>query len=109
MRVIRSCWNPPTSLSASTADVPRKIKDFVWQSLKIGWADFVESAGIPYPGIRKRQNFWTREKVLEEIRRWDAEGHPMNYRAVKLDYAALHHQARKYFKSWDAARAAAGV
>ena len=95
--------------SLMARDVPAKLKSFVWQTLKIGWADFVESAGIPYPGIRKRQNFWTKEKVLEEIRRWQAEGHAMHYRGVRRGYEALLQQARKYFKSWDAARAAAGV
>jgi len=29
-------------------DVPLDLKGFVWQTLKTGWADFVESAGIPY-------------------------------------------------------------
>jgi ribulose kinase len=47
-----------------------------------GWADFVESAGIPYPGVKKRQNFWTKEKVLEEIRRWHSEGHAMHHRGL---------------------------
>ncbi len=79
------------------------------RTLKIGWADFVESAGIHYPGIKKRVNFWTRETVLEEIRRWHAEGHPMHYRGVRRGYEALLQQAKKHFKSWDAARAAAGV
>ena len=95
--------------SLMARDVPPGLKGFVWQTLKIGWADFVESAGIPYPGIKKRQNFWTREKVLEEIRRWHAEGHAMHYRGVRRSYEALLQQARKYFKTWDAARAAAGV
>ena len=79
------------------------------RTLKIGWADFVESAGIHYPGIKKRVNFWTRETVLDEIRRWHAEGHPMHYRGVRRGYEALHQQAKKYFKTWNAARAAAGV
>lgn len=111
-------WDKPKALrwvldrfehgqSLMARDVPLDLKGFVWQTLKIGWADFVESAGIPYPGIKKRQNFWTREKVLEEIRRWRAEGHPMHYRGVRRGYESLLQQAKKYFKSWDAARAAA--
>jgi len=72
------------------------------------WTDFVESLGIPYPGIKKRRD-WTRAALLSEIQRWQAEGNPLNYRAVKNTYQALIHQARKYFGSWDAARAAAGV
>jgi hypothetical protein len=55
------------------------------------------------------KNFWTKEKVLEEIRRWHSEGNPMNYGGVRNGYEALLQQARKHFKTWDAARAAAGT
>jgi hypothetical protein len=68
----------------------------------------VESLGLPFPGIRKRRD-WTKQKLLEEIRQWKAEGHRLNYQAVKCEYQALIHQARKFFGSWDRARAAAGV
>jgi hypothetical protein len=61
-----------------------------------------------YLGVKKRRD-WTRRKVLAEIRRLKAEGSRVNYRAVKDTYQALLHQARKYFGSWDAARAAARV
>jgi len=47
--------------------------------------------------------------VLEEIRRWHAAGHPMHYRGVRRGYEAPLQQARKHFKTWDAARAAAGT
>src|SRR6266568_4874 len=40
---------------------------------------------------------------------WNAEGHRVNYRAVALEHQALIHQARKYYDSWDRARAAARV
>jgi len=89
-------------------DAPRDLLDFVRQRLRTTWTDFVDSLGIPYPGIKKRRD-WTREKLLEEIRRWQAEGHQLNYKAVQEEYQALIHQARKFFGSWDRARAAAGV
>jgi hypothetical protein len=89
-------------------DVPPDLLCFVWKNPKIGWTDFVESLGVPYPGIKKRRD-WTKAKVLSEIRRWDTEGHPLNHRAVADTYAALVHQARKFFGSWARARAKAGV
>ena len=94
------------SLLARTA--PSDLLGFVHRRLRTTWGDFVESLGLPFPGIRKRRD-WTKQKLLEEIRRWKAEGHRLNYRAVKSEYQALIHQARKFFRSWDRARAAAGV
>ncbi len=71
----------------------------------MGWTEFLDSLGITYPAIRKRR--WTKKKLLAEIRRWKAEGHPMNYRIVKSEYRALVHQAWKLYGSWDRACAAA--
>ena len=87
---------------------PRDLLGFVHRRLKTNWPDFVESLGFTYPGIKKRRD-WTRQKLLEEIRRRKSGGHRLNYRAVQSEYQALIHQARKYFRSWDRARAAAGV
>jgi hypothetical protein len=89
-------------------DVPSDLRSFVHKRLGLGWADFLESLGIPYPGIKKRRD-WTPAKVLSEIKRWRREGHALNYRAVKDSYQALLQQAKKYFGSWDRARAAARV
>jgi hypothetical protein len=89
-------------------DAPRDLLGFVHRRVGTSWADFVESLGVPYAGIKKRRD-WTKQKVLSEIRRWTAEGHRLNYRAVAFEYQALIHQARKFFGSWDRARAAAGV
>jgi hypothetical protein len=89
-------------------DAPRDLVDFVHNRLRTGWTDFVETIGIPYPGIKKRRD-WSKRLLLSEIRRWSEEGHALNYRAVKQEYQALIHQARKFYGSWDPARAAAGV
>ncbi len=89
-------------------DAPRELVWFVYQRLHVPWTDFVESLGIPYPGVKKCRD-WTREKALSEIRRLGAEGHPLYYSAVASDYPALIHQSRKFFGSWDRARAEAGV
>jgi hypothetical protein len=87
-------------------DVPKDLLSFVQKRLKTRWTTFVESLGIPYPGVVKKLD-WTRRSVLQEIRRLKAEGHPMNLSAVKRSYVALVHQVRKFYGSWDRARAAA--
>jgi hypothetical protein len=89
-------------------DAPKDLVEFVQRRLRTGWADFVETLGIPYPGVKMRRD-WSKQLFLSEMRRWSAKGHLMNYRAVKLEYQALVHQARKFFGSWDPARAAARV
>jgi hypothetical protein len=89
-------------------NAPRDLHEFVRRRLRKSWTDFVESLGVPYPGIKKRRD-WTESKVLAEIRRQKAEGRPLNHSQVKRDYQALLHQARKFFGSWDGALAAAGV
>jgi hypothetical protein len=86
-------------------DTPKDLLDFVHHRDQ-NWTGFVESLGIPYPGVKKRRD-WTKAKFLEEMRRWRKEGHPMHYKGVQRVYQALIHQARKYYGSWDRARAAA--
>jgi hypothetical protein len=95
-------------LSLLARDVPRDLRYFVVDALKTNWTDFVESFGIPYPGTKKRRD-WSKETVLDEIHRWAAEGHCTNHSSVTRDFQMLIIQARKYWGSWDAARAAAGV
>jgi hypothetical protein len=87
---------------------PGDLLHFVYNRLGTTWTDFVESLGITYPGVKKCRD-WTKQKLLAEMRRWNAEGHRLNYRAVADEYQALIHQARKFFGSWDRARAAARV
>jgi hypothetical protein len=89
-------------------DAPSDLTGFVSKRLRTGWIGFVEALGIPYPGIKRRRD-WTRAKVLSEIRRLEAEGNPLGYTSVKKVYIALIHQARKFFGSWDGARAEAGI
>ena len=96
------------SRSLLAGDSPRDLRQFVRDALKTTWTEFIESFGIPYPGIKKRRD-WSRELVLEEIRRWAAEGHRTNRKSVSREFQALVHQGLKYFDSWDAARVAAGV
>ncbi len=81
---------------------------FVYKHLGRTWPEFVESLGVAYPGVKKCRD-WTKDKLLEAIRRRAAQGHRLNYRAVADEHQALIHQARKFFGSWGAARAMAGV
>jgi hypothetical protein len=90
-------------------DVPRALFDYVRRRLELGWSEFVEEVTeLPYPGIKKRRD-WTKDEVLSEIRRMKTEQKSMNYRAVAARGQAIIYQSRKFFGSWDAARAAAGV
>lgn len=73
-----------------------------------GWIAFVESLGIPYPGVKKRS--WTDAMVLAELRRLQRAGHPLNMQAVvESQGQALKHQAETRFGSWDGALRAAGI
>jgi hypothetical protein len=95
-------------LSILAQDVPNDLKRFVFDHLGRGWTDFIETLGIAYPGRRKRRD-WTRDELLVEIRRWHAAGNPMSFAAVHRSYQALTKYSRRFFGSWDAARAAAGL
>src|SRR5205814_7873010 len=100
---VKECIRKGRSLLAR--DTPDDLLGFVWNRLATTWTAFIESFGVPYPGVKKRRD-WTKKKVLEEIRRLAAERHEMNYSAMKSGCGGLLHQAKKYFGSWDAARAA---
>ena len=116
----RGVWNRQTAeswvrtraarkKSIVARDVPRDLLAFVRRRLETGWAEFIEGVtGRPYPGDKKRWD-WTEEKLLTEIRRLRAEKNPLTYRAVAACSQSYIHQARRFFGSWDAARAAAGA
>ena len=48
-------------------DVPRDLRDFARDTLKMKWPDYVESFGIPYPETRPTRG-WTKKDVLQKIR-----------------------------------------
>jgi hypothetical protein len=54
---------------------------------------------------------WSREKIIEEIRRLAEEGHPLNISKVRKEFSSLVSIAcsKKYFGSWRAAVEAAGI
>jgi hypothetical protein len=103
---VRATAKNGTSLLSSK--VPAGLRDAVEREVPGGWADFVESLGIPYPGQRHRTD-WSADVVLAEIRGRRRAGKPLNFKAVARGGQALTQQARKYFGTWDAALRAAGV
>jgi hypothetical protein len=64
---------------------------------------------VPRPSRWGPYDGYSKQLLLSETRRWDEQAHSLNYRAVKLENQALIHQARKFYGSWDPARAAARV
>jgi hypothetical protein len=88
-------------------DTPKDLLDFV-RHRDQNCTGYAESLGISYPGVKKRRD-WTKAKLLEEMRQWKKEGHPMHYNGVQRVYQALIQLARNYYGSWDRARAAAKV
>jgi hypothetical protein len=118
-RISNEVWNHEVAAAWVRKQVARKksllayhmpggLLGFVYTRLKMTWPAFLESLGVPYPGVKKCYD-WTKRKLVAEMRRWQAEGHRMNYRAVADEHQALIHQARKFYGSWDRARAAARV
>src|SRR5579864_1061039 len=89
-------------------DAPSKLFQFVREQLKMSWVDYLESLGISDHGSHKVRQ-WNRKMVISEIRRLKAEGCMLNYQSVAQADQSLIVHARKFFGSWDAARAAARV
>ena len=75
------------------------------------WGAAVEAAGYDYASIRRYRQ-WTPARVIEQIRRWHAEGADLSWYHVSevLDppLAAAAIRANN-FHSWEAALAAAGL
>jgi hypothetical protein len=89
-------------------DAPSKLFQFVREQLKLSWVEFLATLGVCDHGshaVRK----WSSVKVISEIQRWNAEGQALNSAAMVQIDQSLVIQARKFFGSWDTARAAAGV
>ncbi len=76
------------------------------------WANAVEAAGIDYDQIleagksrrRKKLTKWSKEQVLEEVRKAESQNLLTTYR----DRLALYSAARREFGSWKQALEAAG-
>lgn len=82
-----------------------------------GWRQAIEGAGLDYEKIRLQPwsvkngmaRKWTRESVLEEIKRRHQNGLSLVSSVVDKDNSALRFYARKFFGGWKTAVEQAGV
>lgn len=70
-------------------------------------AKAVRAAGFVYQKIRKR-SFWSREKVVAELRQRVRNGLPINLAAARADIPSMGYAARRYLGSYQKAIQAAG-
>lgn len=72
------------------------------------WRRAVEAAALDYDRIRG-QHFWSREKIVAQIREFHAAGKPLSWSAINRDHPGLYRAARRKenFGSWRAALRAA--
>lgn len=94
--------------SVLARDVPSDLYACVMNRVHGGWAAFVDSLGITYPGVVKRRD-WMDATVLRAIRARKRAGKGLTSSAVKDEHQALWHQGRNRFGSWDAALEAVGI
>jgi hypothetical protein len=71
------------------------------------WDGALQQAGLDPTKIRRYRKPWTREELLQEIRRKHAAGEPLNAGDVCPNH--IQRVAWRFFGSWDAALAAAGL
>jgi hypothetical protein len=73
-----------------------------------GWQYAIESCGLDYDKIRKYKR-WSKEKVIEEIKRLKAEKHSLNSKNIQQTQRPLYLAALRRFKSWGNALEVAGI
>jgi len=73
-----------------------------------GWHQALTAAGIDPDSVRASHQQWTRESVMQELRRRVAEGVPPTYVSL-IRPGSLVKVCKKLFGSWEAAALAAGV
>jgi hypothetical protein len=72
------------------------------------WGEAIESCGLDYSLIKKYKS-WTRQAVLDEIRRLAKEGEPLFSQNAQKQHKPLYMAAIKRFGNWGKAIQAAGV
>jgi len=72
------------------------------------WEDAIKAAGLDYESIR-RKSFWSRGKIVGQIRELRAEGEPLNVSAAEVKHGGLVGAAAVYYGSWRQAIEAAGL
>jgi len=72
------------------------------------WEEAVKAAGLDYEAIR-RKNFWSRGKIVEQVRALAAAGEPLNVSSAEVKHGGLVGAAAVYFGSWRNALETAGL
>ncbi|NCO38465.1 MAG: hypothetical protein COZ06_38085 [Armatimonadetes bacterium CG_4_10_14_3_um_filter_66_18] len=74
------------------------------------WEDALRAAGLDYDEIRKQET-WTKAKILRRIRELAAAGEDLSYGAITQNHSPLAAAAgnRRHFGSWGEAIEAAGI
>ncbi|MFA6103311.1 MAG: hypothetical protein WCV67_15685 [Victivallaceae bacterium] len=72
------------------------------------WGEAIESCGLDYSLIKKYKS-WTKQAVLDEIRRLAKEGEPLFSQNAQKQHKPLYMAAIKRFGNWGKAIQAAGV
>ncbi len=75
------------------------------------WRAAVEQSGIPYDSVRKYRD-WSQERIVETIKRLQADGVDLSFRSMMLSkYAPMVYAAIRpnHFGSWKQALTAAGL
>jgi len=72
------------------------------------WKDAIESSGLDYSAVRKYRS-WTRQLVIEEIRKAAEDGESLNSQYAQNNRKPLYMAAVKRFRSWGQAVRLAGI
>ena len=72
------------------------------------WYDAVTAAGIDYEKVA-RYRHWTPQRVVKEIQELAEKEAPLSSKLVQQNHPPLYNAAKRRFKQWDEALAAAGI
>ncbi len=72
------------------------------------WYDAVTAAGIDYEKVA-RYRHWTPQRVVKEIQELAEKEAPLSSKLVQQNHPPLYNAAKRRFKQWDDALAAAGI
>ena len=72
------------------------------------WGEAIEACGLDYSLIKKYKS-WTKQSVLDEIRRLAKEGEPLFSQNAQKNHKSLYMAAIKRFGNWGKTVQAAGV
>jgi 5,10-methylene-tetrahydrofolate dehydrogenase/methenyl tetrahydrofolate cyclohydrolase len=72
------------------------------------WGDAIEACGLDYNTIRKYKS-WTRQAVLDEIRKLAKNDEPLHSQNAQNNHKSLYMAAIKRYRNWGQAVQAAGI